>query len=124
MYLSLLLHGEHDKTSLFQVVPCYAYICMNIKRYHMYIVRICVQVCMYVCMYVCMFVCVYVCMCRFLCVRSDFKSYRYNFVLHKVDLVSNIELIMNVSQNIITTCISHIWICIMVSTNKMNPDCK
>ena len=25
MYLRRLLHGEHDKASLFQVVPCYAY---------------------------------------------------------------------------------------------------
>ena len=56
----------------------------------MYIVRICVQVCMYVCMYVCLYV--YMCACVVFCVRSDFKSYRSNFVLYQVDLVSNIEL--------------------------------
>ena len=113
-----LLRQNHRKIAqMTSLMPMFMYVC----------------VCMYVCMCICVCVCVCVCVCA--CVRACVRAraceehfavtlkvtYIINFVPHIIGFGFK-YWIMNVSQNIIT--ISHIWICIMVSTNKMNPDCK
>ena len=82
---------------------CILHFCFNLNIFCLtiYFVKIIEELhrwlawCLCLCMCMCMCVCLYVHMCACVCVcvcarvwrafRSDFKSYRYNLVLHKVD---------------------------------------